>query len=101
MYTLEPPNNGHTWDPSFVLCREVVLFWNIECSKRLWDPSFVLCREVVLFWNIECIYKGTVRLRGLSSLGCPEVFPGSFKCPDMIREISIFQRQVIQCPGNG
>ncbi len=34
--TVEPPNNGHVWDPGFCLCREVVLFRRLFCIEYVY-----------------------------------------------------------------
>ena len=57
---MEPSNNEHPQ-----LCREV------NCPL-LEGVTTTVVERFVLFWRllcIECIYKGTLRLKGLSSFG--------------------------------
>ena len=50
VYTVEPPNNGHSGDEHFVHCLEVVPSPEVEMYGQLMagGKQFVHCREVVL-----------------------------------------------------
>ena len=55
---MEPLNNGHSGNKTFVLCVEVVSSSEVEMYGQLMagDKQFVLCREVVLL--VECPVSG-------------------------------------------
>ena len=49
LHTVKPPKRGHFGDGPFVLCSEVVLFWEVMLeypSNILWYTSFTLQRLI-------------------------------------------------------